>query len=320
MCCLPPSGRKPVRTQTSPARPTRRRRRLRTKPTAPVPTTGTRCSWGPMPWPMPSHRSTVPPRAKCSTIRPRTAWPCAGPLGDSALVQEVQHFLIDNGISLDSFSQVGARCPTVPTSGESTAAAPELWMAQGRLGVTGTASSWGRWAAPGGMGSSLILLPTPVSTGGPQSQEEPSMLRCQSRLLPSSRAPVRSIGAVVSHCQDLVTQLGLGFDPGGLTGCPRPSPSAELPVGCGGSRWRLLGPPGAWPLSPQVCTLTRGHQAAAERSKTVILAKNLPAGTLAAELQETFSCFGSLGRVLLPEGGVTAIVEFLEPLEARKAF
>ena len=52
----------------------------------------------------------------------------------------------------------------------------------------------------------------------------------------------------------------------------------------------------------------------------MILVKNLPAGTLAAELQETFGRFGSLGRVLLPEGGVTAIVEFLEPLEARKAF
>ncbi|XP_053525741.1 probable RNA-binding protein 19 isoform X3 [Artibeus jamaicensis] len=61
-------------------------------------------------------------------------------------------------------------------------------------------------------------------------------------------------------------------------------------------------------------------QASAERSKTVILAKNLPAGTLAAELQEIFGRFGSLGRVLLPEGGITAIVEFLEPLEARKAF
>ncbi|XP_051017564.1 probable RNA-binding protein 19 [Acomys russatus] len=61
-------------------------------------------------------------------------------------------------------------------------------------------------------------------------------------------------------------------------------------------------------------------QAAAERSKTVILAKNLPAGTLAAELQEIFGRFGSLGRVLLPEGGITAIVEFLEPQEARKAF
>lgn len=52
----------------------------------------------------------------------------------------------------------------------------------------------------------------------------------------------------------------------------------------------------------------------------MILAKNLPAGTLAAELQEIFGRFGSLGRVLLPEGGITAIVEFLEPLEARKAF
>ncbi|VTJ86115.1 Hypothetical predicted protein [Marmota monax] len=61
-------------------------------------------------------------------------------------------------------------------------------------------------------------------------------------------------------------------------------------------------------------------QAAEKRSKTVILAKNLPAGTLAAELQETFGHFGSLGCVLLCEGGVTAIVEFLEPLEARKAF
>lgn len=61
-------------------------------------------------------------------------------------------------------------------------------------------------------------------------------------------------------------------------------------------------------------------QAAAGRSKTVILVKNLPAGTVAAELQETFGRFGSLGRVLLPEGGVTAIVEFVEALEARKAF
>lgn len=70
---------------------------------------------------------------------------------------------------------------------------------------------------------------------------------------------------------------------------------------------------------PHVCSFP-ALQAAAERSKTVILVKNLPAGTLAAELQETFGRFGSLGRVLLPEGGVTAIVEFLEPLEARRAF
>ncbi|MBZ3873662.1 putative RNA-binding protein 19 [Sciurus carolinensis] len=62
-------------------------------------------------------------------------------------------------------------------------------------------------------------------------------------------------------------------------------------------------------------------QATAERNKTMILAKNLPTGTLAAELWETFSHFGSLGQVLLPKGGVTAIiVEFLEPLEACRAF
>ncbi|KAK2098055.1 putative RNA-binding protein 19 [Saguinus oedipus] len=61
-------------------------------------------------------------------------------------------------------------------------------------------------------------------------------------------------------------------------------------------------------------------QAAAERSKTAILVKNLREGTLVAELQETFGHFGSLGCVLLPEGGITTIVEFLEPLEARKAF
>nr|XP_060641431.1 probable RNA-binding protein 19 isoform X2 [Anolis sagrei ordinatus] len=61
-------------------------------------------------------------------------------------------------------------------------------------------------------------------------------------------------------------------------------------------------------------------QAASERSKTVILVKNLPAGTEATELEEVFGAYGSLGRVLLPEGGVTAIVEFLEPTEAKRAF
>ncbi|NWV42008.1 RBM19 protein, partial [Grantiella picta] len=61
-------------------------------------------------------------------------------------------------------------------------------------------------------------------------------------------------------------------------------------------------------------------QAAGERSKTVILVKNLPAGTSATELEELFGHHGGLGRVLLPEGGITAIVEFLEPTEAKQAF
>uniref|UniRef100_A0A8D3EA98 Probable RNA-binding protein 19 n=1 Tax=Scophthalmus maximus TaxID=52904 RepID=A0A8D3EA98_SCOMX len=61
-------------------------------------------------------------------------------------------------------------------------------------------------------------------------------------------------------------------------------------------------------------------QAAAERSTTVILVKNLPAGVVVSELEELFSPHGSLGRVLLPPSGLTAIIEFLEPPEAKRAF
>ncbi|KAM8992673.1 putative RNA-binding protein 19 [Ara ararauna] len=61
-------------------------------------------------------------------------------------------------------------------------------------------------------------------------------------------------------------------------------------------------------------------QATGERSKRVILVKNLPAGTSVVELEDVFGKHGSLGRVLLPEGGITAIVEFLEPTEAKQAF
>ena len=51
-----------------------------------------------------------------------------------------------------------------------------------------------------------------------------------------------------------------------------------------------------------------------------MLAKNLPSGTTAEELMEKFSKFGSVVNVILPPSGVTAIVEFLEPSEARNAF
>lgn len=61
-------------------------------------------------------------------------------------------------------------------------------------------------------------------------------------------------------------------------------------------------------------------QAAAPRSTTVILVKNLPAGVASSELEELFSAHGSLGRVLLPPSGLTAIIEFLEPTEAKRAF
>lgn len=56
------------------------------------------------------------------------------------------------------------------------------------------------------------------------------------------------------------------------------------------------------------------------RSKTVLLAKNLPAATTSTEMKSMFGKFGVLGRVLLPQSGVTCIIEFAEPSEAKKAF
>ncbi|XP_066520410.1 probable RNA-binding protein 19 [Hoplias malabaricus] len=61
-------------------------------------------------------------------------------------------------------------------------------------------------------------------------------------------------------------------------------------------------------------------QAAGERSKSVILVKNLPSGVQVKDLEDLFAPHGSLGRVLLPPAGLTAIVEFLESTEAKRAF
>ncbi|XP_039628243.1 probable RNA-binding protein 19 [Polypterus senegalus] len=61
-------------------------------------------------------------------------------------------------------------------------------------------------------------------------------------------------------------------------------------------------------------------QASDPRSKTVLLVKNLPAGVQVAELETVFCRFGTLGRVLLPPAGLTALIEFLEPTEAKHAF
>uniref|UniRef100_A0A0K8SNM8 RRM domain-containing protein n=1 Tax=Lygus hesperus TaxID=30085 RepID=A0A0K8SNM8_LYGHE len=62
------------------------------------------------------------------------------------------------------------------------------------------------------------------------------------------------------------------------------------------------------------------NQVAKLRSKNVILVKNLPAKTTEPEIKELFAKFGVLGRVILPPSGITAIVEFVEPSEARAAF
>ena len=57
-----------------------------------------------------------------------------------------------------------------------------------------------------------------------------------------------------------------------------------------------------------------------KRSSTVILVKNLPHGTKQSELQELFSPFGSLHKVILPPAGISALVEFLESSHAKAAF
>ncbi|KAI8074728.1 hypothetical protein BC940DRAFT_249567 [Gongronella butleri] len=57
-----------------------------------------------------------------------------------------------------------------------------------------------------------------------------------------------------------------------------------------------------------------------ERSDTVILIKNIPFGTSEDDLRELFGKHGDLGRVLIPPAKTMAVVEFIEPTEARRAF
>ncbi|CAH0546804.1 unnamed protein product [Brassicogethes aeneus] len=57
-----------------------------------------------------------------------------------------------------------------------------------------------------------------------------------------------------------------------------------------------------------------------KRSKTVILIKNLPSRTEISEIRCLFEKHGEIGRIILPPSGITAIVEYFEPSEARKAF
>ncbi|XP_077290382.1 putative RNA-binding protein 19 [Arctopsyche grandis] len=62
------------------------------------------------------------------------------------------------------------------------------------------------------------------------------------------------------------------------------------------------------------------NQAPKKRSKTIILVKNLPAQTARDELWKVFEPFGTIARLILPPYGITALVEFVEPSEAKKAF
>ena len=73
-------------------------------------------------------------------------------------------------------------------------------------------------------------------------------------------------------------------------------------------------------LESQGVRLDIFQQVKPKRSKTVILVKNLAYGTTTAELHDLFSPFGSLSHVILPPGGISALVEFSESSKARSAF
>ena len=57
-----------------------------------------------------------------------------------------------------------------------------------------------------------------------------------------------------------------------------------------------------------------------KRSSAVVLIKNLPHGTKRSELEEVFTPFGALHKLIFPPSGISALVEFLEPSHAKEAF
>ncbi|XP_016982398.1 probable RNA-binding protein 19 [Drosophila rhopaloa] len=73
-------------------------------------------------------------------------------------------------------------------------------------------------------------------------------------------------------------------------------------------------------LEEEGVRLNAFDEPAKKRSNTVILAKNLPAATETSELTPVFSKFGPIGRIVLPPSGVTALIEYCDPSEARQAF
>ena len=73
-------------------------------------------------------------------------------------------------------------------------------------------------------------------------------------------------------------------------------------------------------LEDQGVILDAFSQAPSKRSKTVLLIKNLPVKTPIEEIRDMFAKHGELGRVVLPPNGVTGLVEFYEPSEAKTAF
>jgi multiple RNA-binding domain-containing protein 1 len=57
-----------------------------------------------------------------------------------------------------------------------------------------------------------------------------------------------------------------------------------------------------------------------ERSKTIILVKNLPFKTKENELRTLFEKYGEIKRIVLPDYGIAALIEFKERQDARQGF
>lgn len=57
-----------------------------------------------------------------------------------------------------------------------------------------------------------------------------------------------------------------------------------------------------------------------QRGDTAILVKNFPYGTTIEELRKMFEEFGTVLRVLMPPSGTIAIVQFVQPAQAKAAF
>ena len=63
-----------------------------------------------------------------------------------------------------------------------------------------------------------------------------------------------------------------------------------------------------------------GPKSTTKRSNCVILVKNIPYNTEEDEVRRMFAKFGTLGRVVLPPSKTMALVEYIEPNEAKKGF
>lgn len=57
-----------------------------------------------------------------------------------------------------------------------------------------------------------------------------------------------------------------------------------------------------------------------ERSDVVLLVKNLPFETSLSDLRSLFAKYGPLGRIVLPPSRAMALVEYLQPNDAKRAF